>query len=161
MSIRLYLIFLCNLTAIICSGKSASEIDSVATPIQLQRYVFQIETKKGGVSGILLANYNGDIINGSMMNEFAVSAVDFNYSIPKEKIKLIRVISFLNRWYIKRVLAGDLTYCLHELYGIPYKKRHSYLVEHQGNALSITNKKHNINYIFTPLDIITDNYEAE
>lgn len=128
--------------------------DSVLMPNQLQRYTFQIETSKGGVSGILLANSSGQAIMGSMVNEFGVSAIDFSYSTAKNKIKLLRVISFLNKWYIKKVLANDIRYCIHELYGTPYKKKHSYVVERQGSTVSVFNKKRNIRYTFTPLENI-------
>ena len=91
-----FLLFLNNLLFVCAIGLCANDIDSTDVNNQLQRYTFQIETDKAFVSGLLLANESEDVINGSMINEFGVSAIDFTYSKRKQKVKLLNVVSFLN-----------------------------------------------------------------
>lgn len=107
--------------------------------------------QKGYVSGILVANEDGDNIYCSMINEFGVSALDFIYNKKKRKIKLLNVVSFLNKWYIKRVLRDDLQYCMHQLYGIPYgKSEKQYLSVKEENKIIVDNIKRKLTYTFTP-----------
>lgn len=141
------LIFFCNF------GLLANDIDPTEHDNQLQRYSFQIETNKAFVSGLLLTNENDEDINGSMINEFGVSAIDFTYSKKKQKIKLLNVVSFLNKWYIKMVLKNDLKFCLHILYGIPFNSKKNYDVVRNGDTVSIINHKRNLKYTFTPLNL--------
>lgn len=63
---------------------------------------------KGYVSGICVIMLEGDVLKGSIFNEFGITAMDFTYQIQKEKVKLISVLPMLNKWYIKRVLKKDL-----------------------------------------------------
>ena len=91
-----FLLFLNSLLFVCAIGLCANDIDSTDVNNQLQRYTFQIETDKAFVSGLLLANESEDVINGSMINEFGVSAIDFTYSKRKQKVKLLNVVSFLN-----------------------------------------------------------------
>lgn len=94
-----FLLFLNSLLFVCAIGLYANDIDSTDVNNQLQRYAFQIETDKAFVSGLLLANESEDVINGSMINEFGVSAIDFTYSKRKQKVKLLNVVSFLNKWF--------------------------------------------------------------
>lgn len=147
-----FLLFLNSLLFVCAIGLCANDIDSIDVNDQLQRYTFQIETDKAFVSGLLLANESEDVINGSMINEFGVSAIDFTYSKRKQKVKLLNVVSFLNKWYIRMVLKNDLKFCLHILYGTPFNKKHKYEIVRIGNTVSIINHKRNLKYTFTPLN---------
>lgn len=114
---------------------------------------FRIEMQKGYVSGIMITGESDEYINGSMVNEFGISAIDFTFSKKKGKVKLINVGSFLNKWYIKQVLKNDINFALHILYGTPYNKKHNYEVTREGPNLIIFNTKRKIKYIFSPLQI--------
>lgn len=135
----------------------ANDIDSTEVSHQLQRYSFQIETNKAFISGLLLANEDDEAINGSMINEFGVSAIDFTFSRKKQKIKLLNVVSFLNKWYIKMVLKNDLKFCLHILYDIPFNSKSKYEVIRMCETVSIINHKRNLKYTFTPLKPTNEN----
>jgi len=135
----------------------ADEMDSVNKQNQLYRYAFQIETPNGFVSGIMLVNENDENITGSMINEFGVSAIDFSYSRDKQKVKLLSVVSFLNKWYIKQVLKNDIKFCLHVLFGIPFKKKHSYEIIRNLDCVEIINTKRHLKYSFSPLTNSTNN----
>ena len=145
-----FLLFLNSLLFVCAIGFSANDIDEVSN--QLHRYTFQIETDKAFVSGLLLTNECEEVINGSMINEFGVSAIDFTYSKRKQKVKLLNVVSFLNKWYVRMVLKNDLKFCLHILYGTPFNQKNKYEIVRIGNTVSIINHKRNLKYTFTPLN---------
>lgn len=136
-------------------------MDSVMQSSPLQKHTFQIETSNGFVSGILLVSEDDENINGSMINEFGVSAIDFSYSKKKQKVKLLNVISFLNKWYIKHVLKNDIKFCLHVLYDVPFKKKHNYEVVHTVDSITIINNKRHLKYTFSPLTISTNEDDTE
>ena len=128
----------------------------------LPRYSFRIETPKAYVSGIMLASRTDGGINGSMINEFGISAIDFSYSRKKDKLRLINVVSFLNKWYIKRILRNDIKFCLRILYDIPCASGHNYYyVRNHGDTVTIRNNKHDISYTFSPLTNIPGNNDTE
>lgn len=148
---RLFLLFLSSVLAFLPMHAMPDGEDSEAGVRQLQRQSFRIETPKAYVSGMLIANDTGSDINGSMINEFGISAIDFTYSRKTGKVKLINVVSFLNKWYIKRVLKKDIGFCLHVIFGTPFKSGHNYEVVHTSDTVTIVNSKRNIRYTFSPL----------
>lgn len=147
-----FLLFLNSLLLVCTFSMRVSDNGHIEGYHQLQRYSFQIETEKAFVSGLLLTNEDDENIVGSMINEFGVSAIDFTYSKKKQKVKLLSVISFLNKWYIKMVLKNDIKFCLHILYDTPYKSKHKYEIVRIGDTVSIINHKRKIKYSFTPLN---------
>lgn len=157
---RPFLLFLSSLIACFTFQVIAIDHDdtTVETRNETSRMSFRIEMQKGYVSGILITADSGTDINGAMINEFGISALDFTYSRKSGKVKLLNVVSFLNKWYIKRVLRADIGYCLHILYGTPVSKEKHYQVSRDGDSLSIVNTKRKISYIFSP---ITDNHDTE
>lgn len=155
-----FLLFLNSLLFVCAFGISANDSDSIEVCHQLQRYSFQIEMNKAFISGVLLANEDDGIINGSMINEFGVSAIDFTYSKKKQKVKILNVVSFLNRWFIKMVLKKDLKFCIHILYGTPHTPNNYYEVVSSGDKVSIINHKRSLKYTFTPL-ITKDENDTE
>lgn len=147
-----FLLYLSSILMFCFSATGAETRDIQPDGLRLQRYTFRIETGKASVSGLLIANENIDRIDGSMINEFGVSAIDFSYSKRKRKVKLLSVVSFLNKWYVKMVLKNDIKFCLHMLYDVPYDKEHRYEVARSEETVSIINKKYKIKYSFTPLN---------
>lgn len=149
---RLFLLFLSSVVAFCSFGFDSDRQEASAAVSQLQRFSFQIETSKAFMSGVLLANEDEENIYGSMVNEFGISAIDFSYSKRKQKVKLINVIGFLNKWYIKYVLKNDMKFCIHVLYGTPHKQSNKYEVTRTVDTISILNHKRNIKYTFSPLE---------
>lgn len=158
---RAFLLFLSSLVALLTFNLRANEVDSIMQSSPLQKHTFQIETSNGFISGILLVNESDEYINGSMINEFGVSAIDFSYSKEKQKVKLLNVISFLNKWYIKQVLKNDIKFCLHVLYNTPFKKKHNYEVTRTIDSVTIINNKRHLKYSFSPLTIPTNEDDSE
>ena len=151
------LLFLSNIIAFNANAVSLAT-DGVLS--DTQRYTFQIETPKAFLSGVLMTKAQDDSIIGSMVNEFGVSAIDFSFSIKKDKLKLINVVSFLNKWYIKKTLDSDLKFIIHQIYHLPWKKKHHYIVESVDDSITILNSRRKLKYVFTPL-IAPANYDTE
>ncbi len=72
------------------------------------RYAASIEMPKAYLSGICVLLREGDVVRGSLFNEFGVTALDFTYHPENQKVKLHHVISMMDKWYIRRVLRKDL-----------------------------------------------------
>ena len=158
---RAFSLFLSSLAVLLTFCFNASAEDSDIRTEPTRKHTFQIETPSGGISGILIVSDTDDFIKGSMINEFGVSAIDFSYSKKKQKVKLLNVVSFLNKWYIKLVLKNDLKFCLHVLYGTPFKAKHGYGVTRTGDSVTITNTKRRLRYTFSPLTITATEDETE
>ena len=97
-----------------------------------------IEMPRGYISGICILMHDGSKVKGSLFNEFGISALDFVYDTSKDKVKITNVISFIDKWYIKRVLRKDLREVMHCL-----EKRQSEYKNHKRNIvyrfLALTN----------------------
>lgn len=73
------------------------------------RYNIEIDFGRAYVSGIcLLLNDGGDMVKGSIVNEFGVSFMDFSYSQKKRRVRLHSVAGPLDRWYVRLALRRDL-----------------------------------------------------
>lgn len=105
------------------------------------RYSVQIDVKKAYISGICGILFEDGKLKASVVNEFGLSAMDFEYDSRKDKVKIINIIKKLDHWYIKRVLKRDLRILLHNLEKGIYKHE---------------NAKYEITYTFQPLQPITE-----
>lgn len=105
------------------------------------RYSATIEMPRGYLSGVCILLREGDTVKGSLFNEFGISALDFSYSLAKDKVKLHSVMAMLNKWYIKRVLKKDLRELMCSL---------------QAGETTYSDKKYKIDYRFTLLEDETD-----
>lgn len=150
--IRNCLLFLSLLLA--CPAIRGEETADTAS---VRKYSFQLEMQRGGISGIMaLLDEEGEI-KGSLINEFGFSAVGFIYDRHTRKLRLVDVVSFLDRWYVRRVLQADLTRLVETLYGIPHKPGRTYEVAADGGTLVIKNLKRKITYVLQPLAQEQDN----
>ena len=93
----------------------------------------QIEVKKAYISGICGMLFEDGKLKACVVNEFGLSAMDFEYD-P-------HVIKKLDHWYIKRFLKRDLRILIHNL--------------RQG-INKYENTKYEITYTFQPLQPITE-----
>lgn len=101
------------------------------------RYNVQIDFKKAYISGLCLMLMEDDIIKASVVNEFGVSALDYIYNPTKQKVKILKVMGKMNKWYIKKVLKRDLKQVMLNL--------------PQGEN-TYEDKKYSIKYTFEPLN---------
>jgi len=103
-----------------------------------------IETPKAYVSGICILLQDDQIVRGSIINEFGVTALSFSYYPDKEKVKLHQVVRPMDKWYIRRVLRKDLCHLLNLM---------------RENVYIYTDTKYKITYKFTPLEVTDDEIE--
>lgn len=158
---RIFLLFLSSILAFFAFGLRAQDMPSDSTAMPTQRYVFQIDTGKAGITGILIMRQDEDAVRGCMINEFGVSALDFVYSRKSRKVKLLSVVSFLDKWYIRPVLRKDLACCVQELLGIPFTPAKNYSIEHTNDNTVILNRKRHLKYTFSPLKNYIPNDDSE
>ena len=79
------------------------------------RFSALIEMPKGYMSGICVLLCDGDIIKGSMFNDFGITYMDFTYSQQKDKVKLLSVQKMMDKWYIRKILRRDLRQLFHAM----------------------------------------------
>lgn len=156
---RAFLLFLSSLLTFF--GLEASETEPEYSAMPSIRYSFRMEMSRGYLSGIFLTKQTASEIKGSVINEFGVEALSFRYDIKNEKLKLMNVIGFLDKWYIKKILRNDLRFCLYELYGLAHNQNRNYDVSYRDDILMIVNGKRNISYSFTPMPNIDMNNDTE
>jgi hypothetical protein len=112
-------ILLCLLTA--CSSSKTIVLKGNVAPIPfwtlklmdtVARNDFRLilSTPKFNITGIYIAKQINGKWTGAIMNEFGVIALNF-VSAPNES-KVMNVISFLDKWYIKKVMASDIQFIM-------------------------------------------------
>ncbi|MBR4926531.1 MAG: hypothetical protein IKZ61_12415 [Prevotella sp.] len=95
------------------------------------KYSAYIDMPQGYISGVCVLFNEGTVVNGSVFNEFGITALSFSYDIRKEKIKLYSVVKMLDKWYIRKIMKKDLiqlmkclqkgeSVCQNEKYHITY-----------------------------------------
>ncbi|MDE7403104.1 MAG: hypothetical protein K2M87_06805 [Muribaculaceae bacterium] len=118
-----------------------------------RKYKFELTTSKAAISGILITQETQNEIVGSMINDFGLSALEFKFNKKTGKIKLLNVAQFLNKWYIKLVLKKDIAVCIRRLYNLESKESKNYIILDDSQDLTVVNKKRNLKYQFSPLQI--------
>lgn len=155
---RLFLLYLSILSLLLLPSTAVAAATAPTPTDTLQcvsptppRYSFQLETPKACVSGFLITADIGNDINGSLVNEFGISAADFTFYKQKNKLKLLNTVSFLNKWYIKRVLTNDLALCVRLIYNLPSANNKNYDIVRHENVTTVYNRKRKITYTFAPI----------
>ncbi|HRN16037.1 MAG TPA: hypothetical protein PLF38_03165 [Xylanibacter oryzae] len=113
------------------------------------QYSLLIQYKKAGITGVCMMKKDSSNIVGSIVNEFGVKAFDFRYDTEKDHIKLINVISFLNKWYIKKTIKADWRYLF------SYPKKHSKsraIYFSKDGEITLDNIKQGIKYSFKKIE---------
>lgn len=146
--------FLALLGSLLClclwSAKAQEGVAS-SEPNPLRPYTFQIEMGQSALSGVWLMREAGDTIYGSLINEFGVSAIDFAYAKRTERVKLLSVVRFLDKWYIRPTLKKDIALCVQLLCDLPHKTSARYQLSQEGDTWVVKNLRRRIHYSFTPI----------
>lgn len=137
-SLWVSLVLLCAVT-LPASGRRPSVFpDSVGQKV---RYNATIELQRGYLSGVCVLLNEGDVVRGSLFNEFGLSALSFTYRPARQKVTIDHLVAMLNKWYIRRVLRRDL----------------SRLMAHLRQGIgTYRNEKHHIDYNFSILSDATE-----
>lgn len=134
---RMQMRVLLVLLALTVAGQAAAQRHFPDSTGQRARYGVYIEMPRGYVSGVCMLNNDGDVVRGSIFNEFGVTALDFTYHLQKEKVKLHSVMGLMDKWYIRRVLRKDL---------------HEVMAGLQRGDTAYDDTRHHITYRFTPMN---------
>ena len=150
-----FLVYISLILSFVLQTKAEVPVDSLD---RSERYNFELSTEKGYLSGILILTREGNVINGCMFNEFGVTAMDFTYNVAKDKIKLLHVIKFLDKWYIKRVVGKDIRTCIKTIWGLPLKPDKNTEITVSTKETVVYNKKRKIRYTFSTM---LETYDTE
>ena len=117
-----------------------------------QEYKMNIGVKDADVSGILVMKSDSDGgIKCALMNEFGISALNFSVSSDRRKVELVSVISFLDKWYIRKVLKSDLEYLFSATEDDLEKENHDRVIRRADDSVILENKKYSITYTLEQL----------
>lgn len=116
------------------------------------RYQSYIDFNHHELSGLCLLKQNEQTVTGCLMNEFGIKAFDLVYQKDTRKLKLLNVLSFLNKWYIKRVLRADWKILLEAASAEAPLKGKRVLEQQEGGALQLKNEKYRITYRLVPME---------
>jgi hypothetical protein len=146
------LISLCLLLCLSCSslrqtGNNTPMANLLHTG-QISKYQVRIHTPHAEITGILILKHTNQEWRGSLMNEFGIKAFDFIAS--PENCRLQNTASFLDKWYIRKTIEGDLAFLFWKApKGIKAKGK---LVEVlSDDSFELKNTRHHINYLFQPI----------
>ena len=117
-----------------------------------QEYKMNISVKDADVSGILVMKV--DSVGGikcALMNEFGISALNFSVSTDRKQVELVNVISFLDKWYIRKVLKSDLEYLFSATEDNLEKENHDRVIRRADDSVILENKKYSITYTLEQL----------
>jgi hypothetical protein len=70
------------------------------------RYQASIQVRGNTITGICMLKKSDEGWRGTLINEFGVKAFDF--IVTPAKCELLNTIAMMNKWYIRRTIAGDL-----------------------------------------------------
>lgn len=141
------------------SALSVSAQDSSDSLFSFQgntlKYNMSIQRKEMNITGICMMRRTGNDIIGSVVNEFGIKAFDFDYNIDKKKVKLNNVVGFINKWYIRKIIKGDLKYLFS--YGKNMEKdKNRDLIIGADKSIEMDNNKFHLKYVFTPLNDLNE-----
>lgn len=101
------------------------------------------------LTSLCMLKNDDDFVKGSVINEFGVKAFDFEFNKAKRKCKLLNVMPFLNKWYIKRVIRQDLAFLLTST--SPQENSRRSISKTSEGEVVLRNLRQRLTYTFTPL----------
>jgi hypothetical protein len=89
-------------------------------------------------------------IIGTVINEFGLTAFDFEYN--GKKTKLSNLPPFLDKWYIRKVLQADMSFFFSKLpLQLDALKRSRQITFSPDGEVNLINIRFKIKYTFTPI----------
>ena len=114
--------------------------------------VVAVDMRGNKLSGILIIKKTEGGMVGTLVNEFGIKAFDFKLSSDikgrlgsRKRVKLVDVVKFMDRWYIRRVLRRDIDYMLC-FPNVPQDC--GFEVVQEGEDIVVKDLKYRINYTF-------------
>lgn len=117
---------------------------------ELRYYNIDISLPKGGhLSGICIIRMEGADGAMSVVNQFGIKAFDAVYRGDKNKVKIRNVMPMLDKWYIRRVVAKDMSFLFN-----PDRKvsRCRHLLCKDDGSMKLSNNRFKIIYSLQPIE---------
>lgn len=114
-------------------------------------YRVTIAARGAELSGICIIKTDGEGSRGSVVNEFGIHALDFTVSPDRKKVKLLNVMPAMNRWYIKRVVRGDLKFLFNATQNPQRKGKRTVTVD-SDQTVTLVNSKYRLKYSFLEIN---------
>ena len=118
----------------------------------MNRMYVEMNMRGHEVTSLSLMRLTTNELRGSLVNEFGIKAFDFVYASGKTKVS--NVVSFLDKWYIKRVLKKDLSFLFSATISCHRGKRR--VEKDSAGVITLTNEKYKLTYRFSPLNDATE-----
>ena len=92
---------------------------------------------------------DGQVVKGSVFNEFGIKAFDFVCDTESQKFTMIGAVGFLKRRAVRKVLGNDFAFAL-SAKGACHVKNRSFYCENDSEYI-LVNDKSKIKYIFAEI----------
>ena len=128
------------------------EVDTVVTDsAEIRQYDLLLEVGTQQLSGICMMKMKSPTeIIGTVINEFGLTAFDFEYN--GKKTKLSNLPPFLDKWYIRKVLQADMSFFFSHLLDHKNATKISRQITFSPDGeISLINFRFKIHYTFTPI----------
>lgn len=120
---------------------------------RVAEYRMRIVSPKGEVSGICVVRTDSAGGAMSVVNEFGIKAFDATYTRRRNRVRLCNVFAPLDKWYIRRVLAVDMSLVFDPERALPCGR---VLSREEDGSMSVINKRFDIKYYLQPIDDVTE-----
>lgn len=127
----------------------------------LTRTEVRIARGETAIGGLCLMKRTSEEIRGSVINQFGIRAFDFVYHCSSRKVTLKNLVAFLDKWYIRRTLKGDLSFLFSAdvpADGLLRVKRRELRVG--SDSVELRNLRRQITYTFTFLKTDDTSHEV-
>ena len=115
-------------------------------------YKMAIGVKASEVDGVLIVRRDSiDGFRAALMNEFGISALTFRLTADRSRVVLVDVVSFLDKWYIRKVLTADLQYLFAARETDLTHERDKRVVSREADSIVMNNRKFELCYKLTPI----------
>lgn len=137
-----------------CMSMASDQYDVVTADSAITiEYNLRMQVRGHDITGICIMNRSADhAIVGTVINEFGMKAFDFIFD--GEKIQLLNIVAFLDKWYIRKVLKKDLAFILSQMdKRVDFEKKPRRIVFKPNGEVEVVNSRYKIYYSFTPMII--------
>ena len=142
-----------------CLAQEAIEVtDKIATysvvadSTKIKQYSLLLQVRHDEISGICLMKMISEKeVIGTVINEFGLTAFDFDYKDGKTQLSNLPPI--LDKWYIRRILKKDLSFFFsYLLLGKDLRKSSRQISFSPDGEITLVNLRFKIKYKFTPIN---------
>lgn len=117
-----------------------------------QQFAVSIAARGVMLTGIcVVSTDSAGYSRGSVVNEFGIHAFDFTVGADRRRVRLLNVVPQLDRWYLRRVVRGDLRR-LFLATATGRQKGHRTVSLSADGTVVLVNERHNLEYGFKRIE---------